>query len=67
MTHDSRRGDSLGMGLPGDAVTRSLGTILAGKAGPQGEAQDGPSNPAAVVYWAEVACGASAGRSYDRV
>jgi len=73
MQQERGRGDSLAKGFPGDGVTKSLGTILAGEAGPKGEAQDGPSNPIAraparsLVYWAEVACGASAGQPYDRV
>src|SRR5690348_3657223 len=50
MNHDSVRGNSLGIGVPGDAVTKSFGTILAGEAGPQGEAQDGPSNPVARAH-----------------
>ena len=51
MSHDSAYGASLDMGFPGDAVTKSLGTILAGKAGPQGEAQDGPSNPSLQQFY----------------
>src|SRR5512146_1249044 len=46
MTRESARGASVGIGLPGDAVTKSLGTILAGE-GPQGEAREGPGNSAA--------------------